>query len=67
MEDDAPRRLVVELDDATGRALDRMAATLGTTPEDVAARMLCAAAAAGVAGALKSANTRTWQRPRRKK
>lgn len=67
MADDAPRRLVVEIDASTGQALDQMAATLGTTPEDVAARMLCAAATAGVQAAIKAVNTTTWRKPRRER
>lgn len=60
------RRLVVEVTSATGEALDQTAATLGTTVEEVAARMLEAAAAAGVSAAIKAVNTRTWRKPRKK-
>ncbi len=59
-------RLTIEIPDATAEAIGRMALTLGSTPKEVAERILTAAATAGVEAAIKAVNTKTWRQPRRK-
>ncbi len=57
--------MTLDLPPATAEALDRMAKALDTSPEEIAERILTAAAAAGQDAALKAINTTGWRQPRR--